>query len=45
MNSFVYAFMAYGLTAVISLSMVGIIVLLNNLMSNGDASLDEQEVE
>jgi hypothetical protein len=37
--------MAYGLTAIISLSMVGIIVLVNNLMSNGDASMDEQEVE
>lgn len=45
MNSFVYAVMAYGLTAIISLSMVGIIVLVNNLMSNGSASTDEQEVE
>ena len=43
MNSIVYAVMAYGLTAIISLSMVGIIVLVNKLMSNGSA--DEQEVE
>ena len=45
MNSFVYAIMAYGLTAIISLVMVGIIVLVNKLMSNGDASMDGQEVE
>lgn len=45
MNSFVYAAMAYGLTAIISLAMVGIIVLVNSLMGNGDAATDEQEVD
>lgn len=37
--------MAYGLTAIISLAMVGIIVLVNSLMGNGDAATDEQEVD
>ena len=45
MNSFIYAAMAYGLTAIISLAMVGIIVLVNSLMGNGDAAMDEQGEE
>ena len=45
MNSFIYDAMAYGLTAIISLAMVGIIVLVNSLMGNGDVAMDEQGEE
>jgi hypothetical protein len=37
MNSIVYAFMAYGLTALISLAVVGLIVIINRLMGNSDS--------
>lgn len=45
MNSILYAAMAYGLTAVISLAMVGIIVVVNNLMGGNDASADDMETD
>jgi hypothetical protein len=41
MNAITYALMAYGLTAAISLAVVGLIVLINKLM--GDAPADSQE--
>ena len=41
MNTIVYAAMAYGLTALISLVMVGIIVLVNNLMKGNDEAAEE----
>jgi len=45
MNSIEYAFMAYGLTALISLLVVGLIVIVNKLMG-GDTSIDtEQETD
>lgn len=45
MNSILYAAMAYGLTALISLAMVGIIVVVNNLMGGNDASGEEVEAD
>jgi hypothetical protein len=41
MNAITYALMAYGLTAVISLAVVGLIVLIDKLMR--DAPSDGQE--
>jgi len=41
MNPIVYATMAYGLTALISLVMVGIIVLVNSLMKGSDEAAEE----
>jgi len=45
MNSIAYAFMAYGLTALISLGVVGLIVLINNLMGGNSDSGNEQEAD
>ncbi len=42
MDSIAYAFMAYGLTALISLAVVGLIVIINRLMGNSD---NEQETD
>ena len=42
MNSITYAFMAYGLTAVISLVVVGIIVIINSLMSGPSDSVEQE---
>lgn len=38
MNSITYAFMTYALTAVISLAVVGLIVLINKLMGGNSTS-------
>jgi hypothetical protein len=43
MNSITYAFMTYGLTALISLAVVGLIVIINKLMSGNSDSDNEQE--
>jgi len=45
MNSIAYSLMAYGLTALISLSVVGIVVLVNSLMGGNSSSDDEQEAD
>lgn len=45
MNSVTYAFMAYGLTAVISLGVVGLIVIINHLMGGNSLPDSEQEVD
>ena len=45
MNSFAYALMAYGLTIVISLAVVGIIVIINRLMGGNSLSANEQETD
>lgn len=44
MNSIAYACMAYGLTALISLAMVALIVIINNLMGGSDSG-SEQEAD
>lgn len=41
MNPVVYALFAYGLTAVISLAVIGVIVLVNKLMSPKDGEGEE----
>lgn len=45
MNSITYALMAYGLTALISLSVVGLIVIINLLMGGNTQSDSEQEID
>lgn len=45
MNSIAYAFMAYGLTAMISLAVVGLIVVINKLMGGNISPGDEQEAD
>lgn len=45
MNSLDYALMTYGLTAVISLAVVGLIVLINNLMGRTSSPGSEQEAD
>ena len=45
MNSIAYALMAYGLTALISLAVVGLIVIINKLMGGDSAFGDEQEAD
>jgi len=45
MNSIEYAFMAYGLTASISLAVVGLIVIINKLMDRDSSSGNEQEAD
>lgn len=45
MNSITYAFMSYGLTALISLAVVGIIVIINKLMDGNSDSGQEQEAD
>ncbi len=42
MNSIAYAFMAYGLTAFISLAVVGLIVIINKLMGGDSSAGNEQ---
>jgi hypothetical protein len=44
MNSIAYACMAYGLTALISLLMVALIVVINNMMGGKDSG-SEQETD
>lgn len=36
MNTVVYALFAYGMTAVISFAVIGVIVLINKIMNRGD---------
>ena len=45
MNSITYAFMTYGLTALISLAVVGLIVIINKLMDGNSNSGQEQEAD
>lgn len=45
MNSITYAFMSYGLTALISLAVVGLIVIINKLMGGNSDSGQEQEAD
>lgn len=45
MNSIAYALMTYGLTAIISLAVVGLIVIINNLMGGNSSAGDEQEAD
>jgi hypothetical protein len=45
MNSITYALMSYGLTAVISLAVVGLIVIINRLMGGNSPVGDEQEAD
>lgn len=45
MNSFAYALMTYGLTALISLAVVGLIVIINKLMGGNSSSGNEQEAD
>lgn len=43
MNIFLYALMTYGLTAVISFAVIGIVVLVGKLMSKPEAEEEEAE--
>jgi hypothetical protein len=45
MNGITYAFMTYGLTALISLAVVGLIVIINKLMGGNSDSGQEQEAD
>lgn len=45
MNSITYAFMTYGLTALISLAVVGLIVIINKLMGGNSSAGNEQEAD
>jgi hypothetical protein len=45
MNSMTYAFMTYGLTALISLAVVGLIVIINKLMGGNSSAGNEQEAD
>jgi len=45
MNSSLYALMTYGITALISLAVVGIIVIINRLMGGNSDSASEQEAD
>ncbi|MCF6237791.1 MAG: hypothetical protein L3J79_03095 [Candidatus Marinimicrobia bacterium] len=45
MNSMTYAFMTYGLTALISLAVVGLIVIINKLMGGNSSAGNEQETD
>jgi len=45
MNSITYAFMTYGLTALISLAVVGLIVIINKLMGGDSSPGTEQEAD
>lgn len=45
MNSITYALMTYGLTALISLVVVGLIVIINLLMGGNTQSDSEQEAD
>lgn len=41
MNPFIYALFTYGLTAVLSFLVIGIIVLINRLMSGSGENKEE----
>ncbi len=43
MNALTYALMAYGLTAAISLAIVGLIVFINRVMRDRTPTTSEQE--
>ena len=43
MNPIVYALFSYGLTIVISLAVIGIIVLIDRIMSRPDAEQKQEE--
>jgi hypothetical protein len=45
MNSIAYALMTYGLTALISLAVVGLIVIINSLMGGNSDTGNELEVD
>lgn len=45
MNSFTYAIMTYGLTALISLAVVALIVIINKLMGGNPSPGSEQEAD
>lgn len=45
MNSFMYVFLSYGLTALISMAVVGLIVIINGLMGGNSHPGDEQEAD
>lgn len=45
MNSLTYALMTYGLTALISLAVVGLIVVINSLMGRTSHPGSEQETD
>ncbi len=45
MDSITYAFMTYGLTALISLAVVGLIVIINKLMGGNSSAGNEQEAD
>ena len=45
MNGVAYSFMAYGLTALISLAVVGLIVIINLLMGGNSLPDNEQEAD
>jgi hypothetical protein len=45
MNSITYALMTYGLTALISLAVVGLIVIINKLMGGNSSAGNEQEAD
>lgn len=45
MNPIVYALFAYALTAVISVMVIGLIVIVNNIMNKPKANNHYQEVE
>lgn len=43
MNPIAYALFSYGLTIVISLAVIGIIVLIDRMMSRSDAEKKQEE--
>jgi len=45
MNSFLYALLSYGLTALISVGVVGLIVVINNLMGGKPQAGTGQEAD
>jgi hypothetical protein len=45
MNSITYALMTYGLTALISLAVVGLIVIINKLMGGNSSAGNGQEAD
>jgi hypothetical protein len=45
MNSITYALMAYVLTALISLAVVGLIVVINKLMGGSSSPGSQQEAD
>jgi hypothetical protein len=45
MNGTMYTLMTYGLTAMISLAVVGLIVIINKLMGGNSDTDNEQETD